>query len=323
MKARTWRSSKRWLIPAIPVASFLFILLFGKRLPRRVRGRHPRPARELGAATGAAIHGSGSSPTTRRTCASGRARLHVVAERIVEIGAVSTSRSRRYDAVRRHVHLAARAHLLERLLKDDRRFTHFYAALSLVTASMLLLVVADNLLLLLVGWSWSPVRVHAHRHWWRRRQLRRRLKAFFTTRLARRLHDRLVILFFGAGQTSTSGDQPRGDRGSIGKTVLLVGAIALFLSRSARRPFPAAHLAARRHGRPTHSRPHHAATMVVAASTSSPFLRVFWEAFSIATTAPRPRDHRRDHGRIAALLAFVQDDIKKVSPTPRSAISAT
>src|SRR5205085_1358760 len=38
-------------------------------------------------------------------------------------------------------------------MRGDRRFTYYYAALSLFTASMLLLVVADNTLQLLVGWE--------------------------------------------------------------------------------------------------------------------------------------------------------------------------
>src|SRR5262249_15939370 len=38
-------------------------------------------------------------------------------------------------------------------MRGDRRYTHFFAALSLFTASMLLLVVADNTLQMLVGWE--------------------------------------------------------------------------------------------------------------------------------------------------------------------------
>ena len=38
-------------------------------------------------------------------------------------------------------------------MHDDRRYTYFYAALSLFTASMLLLVISNNLLQLLVGWE--------------------------------------------------------------------------------------------------------------------------------------------------------------------------
>ena len=49
-------------------------------------------------------------------------------------------------------------------MHDDVRYTHYYAMLSLFTASMLTLVVADNTLQLLVGWERRrPLLVHAHR----------------------------------------------------------------------------------------------------------------------------------------------------------------
>ena len=49
-------------------------------------------------------------------------------------------------------------------MRGDRRFTHYYAALSLFTASMLLLVVADNTLQMLVGLgARRSVFVHADR----------------------------------------------------------------------------------------------------------------------------------------------------------------
>ena len=38
-------------------------------------------------------------------------------------------------------------------MRGDRRYTHYYAALSLFTAAMLTLVVADNTLQLLLGWE--------------------------------------------------------------------------------------------------------------------------------------------------------------------------
>src|SRR6266568_9663053 len=38
-------------------------------------------------------------------------------------------------------------------MHGDRRYTWFFAALSLFTASMLTLVVADNMIMLLVGWE--------------------------------------------------------------------------------------------------------------------------------------------------------------------------
>ena len=69
-------------------------------------------------------------------------------------------------------------------MRGDRRFTHFYAALSLFTASMLLLVVADNTLQMLVGWELVGLcSFMLIGHWWEEKpNSDAALKAFLTTR---------------------------------------------------------------------------------------------------------------------------------------------
>ncbi len=69
-------------------------------------------------------------------------------------------------------------------MKDDRRFTHYYAALSLFTASMLVLVVADNTVQLLVGWELVGLcSFLLIGHWWEDKpNSSAALKAFLTTR---------------------------------------------------------------------------------------------------------------------------------------------
>ena len=69
-------------------------------------------------------------------------------------------------------------------MRGDRRYTYFYAALSLFTASMLLLVVADNTLQLLVGWELVGVcSFMLIGHWWEEKpNSDAALKAFLTTR---------------------------------------------------------------------------------------------------------------------------------------------
>ena len=61
-------------------------------------------------------------------------------------------------------------------MRGDRRYTHYYAALSLFTASMLLLVVADNTLQLLVGWELVGLcSFMLIGHWWEEKaNIRRR-----------------------------------------------------------------------------------------------------------------------------------------------------
>ena len=69
-------------------------------------------------------------------------------------------------------------------MRGDRRYTHFYAALSLFTASMLLLVVADNTLQMLVGWELVGLcSFMLIGHWWEEKpNSDAALKAFLTTR---------------------------------------------------------------------------------------------------------------------------------------------
>src|SRR5207253_8724115 len=70
-------------------------------------------------------------------------------------------------------------------MHGDRRYTYFFAALSLFTASMLLLVVADNTLQLLVGWELVGVcSFMLIGHWWEEQpNSNAAIKAFLTTRV--------------------------------------------------------------------------------------------------------------------------------------------
>ncbi len=69
-------------------------------------------------------------------------------------------------------------------MRGDRRYTHYFAALSLFTASMLMLVVADNTLQLLVGWELVGLcSFMLIGHWWEEKpNSDAALKAFLTTR---------------------------------------------------------------------------------------------------------------------------------------------
>src|SRR4051795_11513176 len=89
-------------------------------------------------------------------------------------------------------------------MHGDRRFTYFYAALSLFTASMLTLVVAPNLLQLMVGWELVGVcSFMLIGHWWEEKaNTNAALKAFLTTRTGDiGLMIGVIVTFFAAGQT--------------------------------------------------------------------------------------------------------------------------
>ena len=156
----------------------------------------------------------------------------------------------------------------------DRRFTHYYAFLSLFTASMLMFVLSQNILQMIVGWELVGLCSFALiGHWWEEKpNSDAALKAFLTNRVGDvGLLVGMIILYFAAG------DEARGLIGSF--DILRINdagqhrpdrppAPAGGLAVPPRRgdvevgPVPAAHLAARRHGRPDprlgpHPRRHH------------------------------------------------------------------
>ena len=94
-------------------------------------------------------------------------------------------RPQRDDALRRHDDLAAGAHLLDGLRRRRCRYTHFFAFLSLFTASMLFFVLSDNILQMIVGWELVGVCSFALiGHWWEEKPSSdAALKAFITNRV--------------------------------------------------------------------------------------------------------------------------------------------
>ncbi|NDH10562.1 MAG: hypothetical protein EBY44_02270 [Actinobacteria bacterium] len=88
----------------------------------------------------------------------------------------------------------------------DRRYTHFFAFLSLFTASMLFFVLSDNILQMIVGWELVGVCSFALiGHWWEEKpNSDAALKAFITNRVGDvGLLVGMITLFFAAGKGMT------------------------------------------------------------------------------------------------------------------------
>ena len=205
-------------------------------------------------------------------------------------------------------------------LEGDRRFTHYYAFLSLFTASMLLLVVSDNLLELLVGWELvglcSFVLIG---HWWEEKpNSDAAVKAFLTTRVGDvGLMIGIIALFFAAGGTfDIVNINEAALGGEMGSTVLAVGAAGLLIGIMGKSgQFPLHTWLPDAMAGPTPvSALIHAATMVVAGVyLGARMYGVFWEAFSIGDGGINAMAAVGGITIvIGAVLAFVQDDIKKV-----------
>ena len=205
---------------------------------------------------------------------------------------------------------------------DDSRFTHYYAFLSLFTTGMFVLVTSSNTLQALFGWELMGLCSFALiGHWWDRdgnANSNAALKAFFTTRTGDTgLLVGISTLFFAAGQTFDIGKTNAAALGGdISHGVLLFAGSALLLAvigKSAQFPLHT-WLPDAMAGPTPVSALIHAATMVVAGVyLVARLYGVFWEAFDIHGGGLNPVALVGGITvLIAAALAFVQADIKKV-----------
>ena len=205
-------------------------------------------------------------------------------------------------------------------LQGDVRFTHYFAGLSLFTTGMFLLVVSSSLLQLLFGWEMMGLcSFMLIGHWWEKQENSdAALKAFLTTRIGDiGLLVGMSTLFFAAGQTFDMSEiNFLALNGGIGETALVVGAATLFIGvigKSAQFPLHT-WLPDAMAGPTPVSALIHAATMVVAGVyLVARLYGVFWEGFDIGAGGVNPIALIGGITVvIAAVLAFVQRDIKKV-----------
>jgi NADH-quinone oxidoreductase subunit L len=205
-------------------------------------------------------------------------------------------------------------------VKGDIRFTHYFAFLSLFTASMFTLVMAENILMLLVAWELVGLCSYVLiGHWWEdKANSDAALKAFLTNRVGDvGLIIGVVLLFFGAGQTFNIVEiNELAVSGEMSHTLLLVAAICLtgaVMSKSGQFPLHT-WLPDAMAGPTPVSALIHAATMVVAGVFMVARLYgVFFEGFSIGTSSINLLAFVGGFTTlVGAVLAFVQKDIKKV-----------
>jgi len=214
------------------------------------------------------------------------------------------------------VHIYSREYV-----KGDVRFTHYYAFLSLFTASMLFYVLSSNTLQMLMGWELVGLCSFALiGHWWEeRKNTNAALKAFLTNRVGDvGLIIGVVVTFFAAGATSFNvfhlNEYALSPVASTG--LLLVGALALFAGVTSKSGQVPLHtwLPDAMAGPTPVSALIHAATMVVAGVyLIARLYGVFWGGLEIsANTLHYVAFIGGLTTVVGAVLAFVQYDIKKV-----------
>jgi NADH-quinone oxidoreductase subunit L len=307
-----------WLIPLIPAVSFFVILFFGPRLPRK--GAEVG----IGALTASFVIALGGAlEWIGKDVPREAVRHHTT---WFEIGGVDFKAGIHIDGlavmmlvvvtfISLMVHIYSTGYM-----HQDRRYTYFFAALSLFTAAMLLLVVSDNTLQLMIGWELVGLcSFMLIGHWWEEGvNSSAAIKAFITTRTGDiGLMLGIITLFFAAGRNfDIEHLNHEALTGGIGHGTLLVGACLLFLGvmgKSAQFPLHV-WLPDAMAGPTPVSALIHAATMVVAGVyLVARLYGVFFTGFSIeAGGVNLVAIIGAITVIIAALLAFVQDDVKKV-----------
>ncbi|MEA2902028.1 MAG: NADH-quinone oxidoreductase subunit [Actinomycetota bacterium] len=310
-----------WLIPLLPAISSVLILAFGKKLPGK---GHEIGIGALAISFGMALlcafrwigmethEGHREAVTAHATWIKLAgvdigAGIHIDGLAVMMLVVVT------FISLLVHVYSTGYMH-------GDRRYTYFFAALSLFTASMLLLVVADNTLQLMIGWELVGLcSFMLIGHWWEEGvNSSAAIKAMLTTRFGDvGLMLGIITLFFAAGRTFDIEHLNHAAlTGEIGHGLLLTGAALLFLGvmgKSAQFPLHV-WLPDAMAGPTPVSALIHAATMVVAGVyLVARLYGVFFEGFSIHAGGI---NFVALIGGITVLmaagLAFVQDDVKKV-----------
>ena len=204
-------------------------------------------------------------------------------------------------------------------VNGDRRYTHYFAFLSLFTASMLGLIMSESTLQLLTCWELVGLCSFALiGHWWEEKpNSDAALKAFITNRVGDvGLICGVIILFFAAGSFDIVTINEMAVSGEISHLVLLVASCALLAAVMSKSGQFILHtwLPDAMAGPTPVSALIHAATMVVAGIYMVGRLYgVFFQGLSIGVSSV---NLLAVVGGVTVLggagLAFVQNDIKKV-----------
>ncbi len=214
-------------------------------------------------------------------------------------------------------------------VRNDRRYTHFFAAITLFSSGMLIMVLAENMIQVILGWEIMGLcSFMLIGHWWEEESnARAALKAFFTVRVGDvGLLVGTIIIFFGANQWAQDNLDSNGFNisaiqawalsGEASSTVLLVGSIALFIAcigKSGQFPLHTWLPDAMAGPTPVSSLLHSSTMVVAGVFLVARIYPIFWEGFNIGQGG---LSFIAVIGAItiviAAVLAFVQDDIKKV-----------
>ena len=347
-----WFLENAWLIPIIPGIGFAIIILFGKRLP--MKGSEIGLLSMLGslvmsiglayqwikrvdhAAEGGgehALRSFGRSVLPRLAEEGGAAEHHVApyVEPVIRtwdwwqsglekftVGTHIDGLSVVVLLVVAFISTLVQLYSME-YLKGDRRYTHFFAALTLFSAGMLTMVAAENLVLFLLGWEIMGLcSFMLIGHWWEdHANSRAALKAFFTVRTGDvGLLVGIAMLSLSAGTFSIQKINEWALSGAPSQRLMFWASIALLVAiigKSGQFPLHTWLPDAMAGPTPVSSLLHSSTMVVAGIFLGARLYPVFWTGFEIPDNSWNPMSIIAGITIIiAALLAFVQNDIKKV-----------
>ena len=328
-----WFLEHAWVIPIIPAVAFFLIIFFGKKLPMK--------GSELGVlsmlATLVLAGGAAFQWIDRVNSASEEQFIDPVIKSWnwwqsggfdLTIGQHIDGLSLTVLVVVAFISTLVQIYSLE-YLRGDRRYTHFFASLTLFSAGMMNMVIADNMIQLILGWEIMGLcSFMLIGHWWEDgANSRAALKAFFTTRTGDiGLLVGTSILFFSANgwtqeHLGVSGFSIRGLSawaltGNPSSVAITAGAFALFaacIGKSGQFPLHTWLPDAMAGPTPVSSLLHSSTMVVAGVFLVARVYPVFYEGMNVYGSS---MNFITLIGGItiviAALLAFVQNDIKKV-----------
>jgi NADH-quinone oxidoreductase subunit L len=300
-----------WLVPALPLLAWAVILLVGKRTP------------DGGAPVGILAIGVGwvLSIIILARVVGGGAPYHagttwapLSGDLTIPVGITVDGLAAVLLFVVTTISLLVQVYSVS-YMRGDERYTLFFAKLSLFTAGMLIVVLADNLLMLLVGWEIMGVCSYflIGHYWEDHANSRAAIKAFLTTRVGDLgFMAGIFVLFWAARSFEISRIVEAAHGGRLSSGIITLGAVLLFcgaIGKSGQFPLHT-WLPDAMAGPTPVSALIHAATMVAAG--------VFLVArmYPVFEASPAALNEVALIGSltmlIAALLALVQDDIKRV-----------
>jgi NADH-quinone oxidoreductase subunit L len=214
-------------------------------------------------------------------------------------------------------------------VRGDRRYTHFFASLTLFSAGMLVMVLAENMVQVILGWEIMGLcSFLLIGHWWEEEaNSRAALKAFFTVRVGDvGLLVGTAVIFFGANPWAVDNLDSNGFSihaisgwalsGEASQTVLTWGAVALFVAcigKSGQFPLHTWLPDAMAGPTPVSSLLHSSTMVVAGVFLVARLYPVFWQGLYIGENSVNLIVLIGGITLvIAAVLAFVQNDIKKV-----------